>query len=41
MEWELTMDGSTLLLLGSFVALLLLVGLACMCNGFEKQDGEE
>jgi hypothetical protein len=35
------MDCSTLLLLGSLAAFLLLVGLAYMCNGFEKQEDEE
>jgi hypothetical protein len=35
------MDSSTLLLLGSVVALLLLVGLAFIANYFERQEDEE
>ena len=35
------MDSSSLMVLGGIVALLLLVGLACICNCFEKPESEE
>lgn len=34
------MDSSTLMVLGGIIALLLLVGLACICN-FERPESEE
>jgi Na+-transporting methylmalonyl-CoA/oxaloacetate decarboxylase gamma subunit len=37
---ELILDSSTLMVLGGIVALLFLVGLACICN-FERPESEE